>query len=149
MEVLVYLIMKLKKGKMKSQRLKKIDRAQRLAVPHIAAALFALPGCDLILFVINYRVQCNKGELIMIKKLTHVVFALFIGLLICSIEGQFKCVTPGAFPLGGGIIQPLVSSPQFDPNESEARQQLIIDERIHGPSSAPGGGIGLMQKWEF
>ena len=41
------------------------------------------------------------------------VLALFIGLLTCSIEGRFKCVTPGTFPVGGGVIQPLVSSPQI------------------------------------
>ena len=77
------------------------------------------------------------------------VSALFIGLLTCSIEGRFKCVTPGAFPFGGGIVQPLVSSPQYDPNESQARRQLTIDERINGTSSAPAGGIGLIQSWSF
>ncbi|MFZ0929480.1 MAG: hypothetical protein WAN11_12815 [Syntrophobacteraceae bacterium] len=46
-------------------------------------------------------------------------------------------------------MQPLVSSPQFDPNESEARQRLTIDERIYGTASAPAGGIGLMQTWGF
>ena len=65
------------------------------------------------------------------RKFIHIL-ALFIGLLTCSIEGKFKCVTPGAFPFGGGIVQPLVSSPQFDPSESAARQQLTIDERIMG-----------------
>ena len=45
----------------------------------------------------------------MIKKLSHIVMALFIGVLTCSIEGQFRCETPGAIPLGGGIIQPLAS----------------------------------------
>ena len=84
----------------------------------------------------------------MIRKLTYIL-ALFIGLLTCSIEGRFKCVTPGAFPFGGGVVQPLVSSPEFDPNESQTRQRLIIDERIQGTSSAPAGGIGLMQSWGF
>ncbi|MGO8942156.1 MAG: hypothetical protein ACLQJ7_00575 [Syntrophobacteraceae bacterium] len=84
----------------------------------------------------------------MMRKFIH-ISALFIGLLTCSIEGKFKCVTPGAFPFGGGIVQPLVSSPQFDPSESAARQQLTIDERINGTSSAPAGGIGLMQLWSF
>ena len=84
----------------------------------------------------------------MIRKLTPIL-ALFIGLLTCRIEGQFKCVTPGTFPFGGGVVQPLVSSPQFDPGESAARQQLTIDERINGTSSAPAGGIGLMQLWSF
>jgi hypothetical protein len=84
----------------------------------------------------------------MIRKLTHIL-VLFMGLFVCSLEGKFKCVTPGAFPFGGGIIQPLVSSPEFDPNESQTRQQLIIDERLNGTSSAPSGGIGLMQKWSF
>jgi hypothetical protein len=84
----------------------------------------------------------------MIRKPTHVL-ALFIGLLTCSLEGRFKCVTPGTFPFGGGVVQPLVSSPQFDPNESEARQRLTIDERIYGTSSAPAGGVGLMQSWRF
>jgi hypothetical protein len=84
----------------------------------------------------------------MIRKRIHIL-ALFIGLLTCSLEGKFKCVTPGAFPFGGGVIQPLVSSPEFDPNESQTRQQLSIDERIYGTSSAPAGGIGLMQSWSF
>jgi hypothetical protein len=84
----------------------------------------------------------------MILKQTH-IFALFVGLLPCSLEGQFKCVTPGAFPFGGGVVQPLVQSPQFDPNESQARQQMTIEERIYGTSAAPAGGIGLMQKWSF
>ena len=84
----------------------------------------------------------------MIRKLTPIL-ALFIGLLTCRIEGQFKCVTPGTFPFGGGVVQPLVSSPQFDLNESQARQQMTIEERIYGTSSAPAGGIGLMQKWSF
>ncbi len=84
----------------------------------------------------------------MIRKLTSIL-ALFIALLTCSIEGRFKCVTPGAFPFGGGVVQPLVSSPWFDPNESDTRQRLIIDERIQGTSSAPAGGIGLMQSWGF
>ena len=82
------------------------------------------------------------------RKSIHIL-ALFIGLLTCSIEGKFKCVTPGAFPFGGGVVQPLVSSPQFDTNESQTRQQLTIDERINGTSSAPAGGIGLMQSWSF
>jgi len=84
----------------------------------------------------------------MIRKLTHIL-ALFIGLLACSLEGQFKCVTPGTFPFGGGVVQPLVLSPQFDPNESQARQQMTVEERLYGTSSAPTGGIGLMQKWSF
>ena len=84
----------------------------------------------------------------MIRKRIHIL-ALFIGLLTCSLEGKFKCVTPGAFPFGGGVIQPLVSSPEFDPNESQTRQQMTIEERIYGTSSAPAGGIGLMQKWSF
>jgi hypothetical protein len=87
-------------------------------------------------------------KIMMIRKLTHIV-ALFVGLLTCSIEAQFKCVTPGAFPLGGGVVQPLVSSPQFDPNESEARQRLTIDERMYGTAVAPAGGIGMMQSWGF
>ncbi|MGA2400906.1 MAG: hypothetical protein ABSG91_04260 [Syntrophobacteraceae bacterium] len=84
----------------------------------------------------------------MIRKLAPIL-ALFVGLLTCSLEGQFKCVTPGAFPFGGGVIQPLVSSPQFDPNESEARQQMTVEERLHGTSAAPTGGIGLIQSWGF
>jgi hypothetical protein len=84
----------------------------------------------------------------MIRKLTHIL-ALFIGLLTCSIEGQFKCVTPGVIPFGGGVVQPLVSSPQFDPNESQLRQQVTVEERIYGTSSAPAGGIGLIQTWGF
>ena len=84
----------------------------------------------------------------MIRKIT-LSLALFIGLLTCSLEGQFKCVTPGAFPFGGGIIQPLVSSPEFDPNESQVRQRLTIDERIEGSSAAPAGGVGLIQSWSF
>jgi len=84
----------------------------------------------------------------MIRKLTHIL-ALFVGLLACSLEGQFKCVTPGTFPFGGGVVQPLALSPQFDPNESQARQQMTVEERIYGTSSAPAGGIGLMQKWSF
>ncbi len=84
----------------------------------------------------------------MIRKLTHIL-ALFIGLLACSLEGQFKCVTPGAFPFGGGVVQPFTSSPEFDSNESQARQRLTIDERIEGTSSAPAGGAGLMQSWSF
>ena len=85
----------------------------------------------------------------MTKKLTHFVFALFIGLLTCSIEGQFRCVSQGEFPLGGGVVQPLVSSAWFDPSESDIRQKLTIDERIQGPSAAPGSGFGLKQTWEF
>ena len=84
----------------------------------------------------------------MIRKRIHIL-ALFIGLLTCSLEGRFKCVTPGAFPFGGGVLQPLVSSPQFDPNESQTRQLLTIDERLDGTRSAPTGGIGLMQSWSF
>jgi hypothetical protein len=84
----------------------------------------------------------------MIRKLTHIL-ALFIGLLACSLEGQFKCVTPGEFPFGGGVVQPLVSSPQYDPNESPTRRQMTIEERIYGTSSAPAGGVGLMQTWSF
>ncbi len=85
----------------------------------------------------------------MTRKLTHIALALFIGLLTCSIEGQFKCVTPGAFPIGGGVIQPLITGPVFNPNETDIRQRLNIDERVQGPSVAPGGGAGLMQKWDF
>ena len=84
----------------------------------------------------------------MIRKPTHIL-ALFLGLLVCSIEGEFKCVTSGMIPFGGGVVQPLVSSPQFDLNESQTRQQMTIEERIYGTSSAPAGGIGLMQKWSF
>ena len=84
----------------------------------------------------------------MIRKLAPVL-ALFIGLLTCSIEGRFKCVTPGTFPVGGGVIQPLVSSPQYDPNESEARRQMTVDERLSGPSAVPTGGVGIIQTWGF
>ena len=84
----------------------------------------------------------------MIRKIA-LSLALFIGVLTCSLEGQIKCVTPGAFPLGGGVVQPLVSSPGFDSNESQVRQRLTIDERIEGSSAAPAGGVGLMQSWSF
>jgi hypothetical protein len=84
----------------------------------------------------------------MIRKIT-LSLALFIGLLTCSLEGQFKCVTPGAFPFGGGVVQPFVSNPGFNPNESQVRQRLTIDERIQGSSAAPAGGVGLMQSWSF
>jgi hypothetical protein len=53
-------------------------------------------------------------------------------------------------PFGGGVVQPLVSTPQYDYTDpATTRQQLIIDERIHGTRDAPASGIGLMQKWEF
>lgn len=84
----------------------------------------------------------------MIRKLTHIL-ALFIGLLTCSIEGQYKCVTPGAFPFGGGVIQPFASSPQYDVTEPLARQQQTVDERLNGTRDAPAGGFGLMQSWGF
>ena len=82
----------------------------------------------------------------MIKKLTHVVMALFIGVLTCSIEGQFRCETPGEIPFGGGIIQPLVPG---DYGPSNPRQQLNVDEQIQGTRSAPAPGVGLMQTWGF
>jgi hypothetical protein len=85
----------------------------------------------------------------MIRKPIHIL-ALFLGLLVCSLEGQFKCVTSGMIPFGGGVVQPLVSTPQYDYTDpATTRQQLIIDERIHGTRDAPASGIGLMQKWEF
>jgi hypothetical protein len=85
----------------------------------------------------------------MIQKLTK-IFALYLVILACSsIEAQFKFEPPGQIPFAGGIMQPLVSSPQFDPTESDARQQLTIDERIQGSSSAPAGGVGMMQSWSF
>ena len=88
----------------------------------------------------------------MIRKLTPIL-ALFIGLLTCRIEGQFKCVTPGTFPFGGGVVQPLVSTPQYEQYDyivpETARDQLIIDEQLHGTRDAPAGGIGMMQKWNF
>ena len=85
----------------------------------------------------------------MIRKLTHVVMALFIGVLACSIEGQFQCETPGAIPFGGGTIQPLSSTPGYDPYEPSPRQHLDIDEQIQGTRSAPAPGVGLMQTWGF
>jgi len=85
----------------------------------------------------------------MIRKPT-LILALFLGLLVCSIEGQFKCVNSGMIPFGGGVVQPLVSTPQNYYTEPETtRQQLIIEERLHGTRDAPASGIGLMQKWEF
>jgi hypothetical protein len=85
----------------------------------------------------------------MIRKLTHVVMALFLGVLTCSIQEQFRCETPGTIPPGAGIIQPLTASPQDDPTEPDPRQQLNIDEHIQGTRSVPAGGIGLMQTWGF
>ena len=87
----------------------------------------------------------------MIRKLTHIL-ALFFGLLTCSLEGEFKCATPDTipFPFGGGVVQPLVSTPQNDYIEPPtAREQLIIDEHLHGTRDAPAGGVGVMQKWDF
>ncbi len=84
----------------------------------------------------------------MIRKFTHIL-ALFVGLLTCSVEGQFKCVTPGTFPFGGGVIQPFASSAQYDVTRPEAREQQTVDERIYGTSVAPAGGVGLMQSWSF
>ena len=94
----------------------------------------------------------------MIKKLTHIVMALFIGLFTCSIEGQFRCETPGEIPFGGGIVQPLVPSEYGPDNQpsvpgdygpNNPRQQLNVDEQIQGTRSAPAPGIGLMQIWSF
>ncbi len=85
----------------------------------------------------------------MIRKLTHVVMALFIGILACSIEGQLQCETPGAFPFGGGTLQPLSSTPGYDPYEPSPRQHLDIDEQIQGARVAPVPGVGLMQTWGF
>ena len=85
----------------------------------------------------------------MIKKLTHVVMALFLGVLICSFQEQFRCESPGTMPFGGGIIQPLAASPQYDPTAPDVRQKLNIDEQIQGTKSAPAGGIGLMRTWGF
>ena len=87
----------------------------------------------------------------MIRKPIHML-ALFFGLLACSLEGEFKCVTDGMipFPLGGGVVQPLVSTPNYDYIVPQtARDQLIIDEQLHGTRDAPAGGIGVMQKWNF
>ncbi len=87
----------------------------------------------------------------MIRKSIHIL-ALSFGLLACSLEGEFKCVTSGTipFPFGGGIVQPLVSTPQYDYIVPQtARDQLIIDEQLHGTRDAPAGGIGVMQKWDF
>ena len=90
----------------------------------------------------------------MIRKPIHML-ALFFGLLACSLEGEFKCVTPDEipFPFGGGVVQPLVSTPQYEQYDyivpETARDQLIIDEQLHGTRDAPAGGIGMMQKWNF
>ncbi|MGA2226821.1 MAG: hypothetical protein ABSH41_20490 [Syntrophobacteraceae bacterium] len=80
------------------------------------------------------------------KKLSHIVMALFIGVLTCSMEGQFSCQTPGDMPIGGGIVQPLVSD-QYGP--ANPRQRLDVDDQIQGTRSAPAPGIGLMQTWSF
>ncbi len=83
------------------------------------------------------------------KKLTHFVMALFVAVLTCAIEGQFQCETSGARPLGSGTIQPLSSTPGYDPYEPSPRRNLDIDEQIQGTRSAPAPGIGLMQTWGF
>ena len=82
----------------------------------------------------------------MIKKLSHLVMALFVGVLTCSIEGQFKCETPGEMPIGGGTVQPLFSD-QYGP--ANPRQPLDIDNQVQGTKSEPAPGIGLMQTWSF
>jgi len=85
----------------------------------------------------------------MIQKLTK-IFALYLVILACSsIEAQFKFEPPGQIPFAGGIMQPLVSSPQFDPTESDARQQLTIDERIQGSSSDPNSGLAIVEPWSL
>jgi hypothetical protein len=78
------------------------------------------------------------------------VFAVFVAVLACSsLEAQLNFPSQGTFNFAGGILQPFVSSPQFDPTESEARQELAIDERLQGTRSAPAGGFGLIESWSF
>lgn len=85
----------------------------------------------------------------MIRTLTK-IFALCIAILAFSpLEAPFKFQRPGTLDFAGGILQPLVSSPQYDPTESEARRRLTNDERIQGTRSAPAGGFGIIQSWSF
>jgi hypothetical protein len=78
------------------------------------------------------------------------IFALCVAILVCSsLEAPFKFQSPGTLNFADGVMQPFASSPQYDSTETEARQQLTIDERIQGTSSAPAGGVGLMQSWSF
>jgi hypothetical protein len=84
----------------------------------------------------------------MIRKIAPIL-ALFIGLFTCSLEGQWKCVTPGQFPFGGGVIRPFASSYQYDADLPQAREQQTVDERINGTRDVPVGGAGLMQSWSF
>lgn len=71
-------------------------------------------------------------------------------LLACpSVEAPFGLESPGTILFSGGALQPMVSNLQFDPVESEARQAITTDERIHGTRDAPAGGFGLMHSWDF
>jgi hypothetical protein len=118
-------------------------------MPHIPAAMVALARKDLILPPNTFSVHSNHGELIMNKKLTHFVMAVFVGILTCSVEGQFRCETQGEIPFGGGVVQPLSSTPGYSLLEPSPRQHLDIDEQIQGARSAPVPGVGLMQTWGF
>ena len=86
----------------------------------------------------------------MIKKISHVVMALFIGVLACSIEGKFRCETPGATPFGGGTIQPLSSTPGYDPYRAESKTASRYrrtdpgNEKRAGPWFRPDADMGLL-----
>jgi len=82
----------------------------------------------------------------MIKKLSPALVFCF-AILACL--PLLNCENPAPGPLGGAVVQPYASSPQYDPTEPEARRQLTVDERIYGTSSVPAGGPGLMWSWSF
>ncbi len=65
-------------------------------------------------------------------------FAFLVALLFCqSARGPLTC----------GLLEPMASSPQYDPGQSQERRDLTTDERLHGSRDAPAGGIGLMETW--
>ncbi len=73
----------------------------------------------------------------MIKKFAQ-IFILLTAILVCqSTQALPTC----------GVLQPMASSPQYDPGQSRERRDLTVDERIHGTRDVPAGGIGLMQTW--
>jgi hypothetical protein len=66
------------------------------------------------------------------------IFALFVAVLVCQ---------SAQAPLTCGVLQPMVSSPQYDPDLSQGRRDLTVDERLHGSRDVPAGGIGLTETW--
>lgn len=84
----------------------------------------------------------------MIRKLTPIM-ALFLAVFACVIYLPGECEHPSTLPFGG-VVQPFTASgPQFDVSQSQARQQMTVDERLHGPADGPSGGSGLMWAWHF